>query len=136
MCLHPKNQAQTVWTIADFVSSWSNVVVSLFKYGELPDGPMAPPHYDDPWLDDEEEDQQQPAARARKKGGRGLPAASGDVKLPLQLGQHLTGAAIPGCVYAVSHQATAASDSHSRQPVVQQLKGAAVPFRSADIRPH
>lgn len=59
---------------------------------------MAPPHYDDPWLDDEEEEQQQPAARVRKKGGRVLFAVSGDVKLPLQLGQHLTGTARPGCV--------------------------------------
>ncbi len=59
---------------------------------------MAPPHYDDPWLDDEEEAQQQPVARARNKGGRVLPAASGDVKLPLQLGQHLAGAAKTGCV--------------------------------------
>lgn len=55
---------------------------------------MAPPHFDDPWLDDEEE-QQQPVPKGRKKKGGMQVAAGGvdgvDVQLPLQLGQHLTG---------------------------------------------
>jgi hypothetical protein len=61
---------------------------------------MEPPHFDDPWL---EEEQQQSVARPWKKGGRPLVAASGDVQLPLQLGQHLTGAAVL-CQHASSHQ--------------------------------
>jgi hypothetical protein len=97
---------------------------------------MAPPHYDDPWLDDEEEDQQQPVAKGRKKGGRVLTPASGDVKLPLQLGQHLTGASKQGCVCTVSHQTVSVSDSHRRRLVVQQLTGAAVHLCSAGTGSH
>lgn len=52
---------------------------------------MAPPHFDDPFLDSEGEDEQ-PAAKRGKKGGLRLAAATGgEARLPLQLGQHLTG---------------------------------------------
>jgi hypothetical protein len=128
----PSMQSALLSRLADSVSTWSHVKMHSVKVGELPDGPMNPPHYDDPWLDDEEEEQQQPVARARKKGGRVLPAASGDVKLPLQLGQHLAGAAKTGCVQCrVSGENISVTACHGQQLVVQQPTGAAAPLCSA-----
>lgn len=53
---------------------------------------MVPPHLDDPFLDSEEEEEG-PAEAALARRGRGLRLSlgGGDVRLPLKLGQHLTG---------------------------------------------
>ena len=55
---------------------------SATQEGELPDGPMLPPHLDDPFVDSEEENESAGAVAA---------AAGADARMPLHLGQHLTG---------------------------------------------
>ncbi len=61
---------------------------------------MVPPHLDDPFLDSEEEEDG-PAALARRGRGLRLSLGGGDVRLPLKLGQHLTGG--DACAHSTSN---------------------------------